>query len=370
MAKKETESAREKRIKDICAAINEGSFGGENKDAVTWLGSSDSFGVERFSTGCQELDLALGGGWPKGRFIEIFGGEMVGKSTMVLHALAEYQKKWPEDDIALCDVEYTFAENYAQAIGVNTKFLLVNQPESGKQALNVITELIQKGVKCIVVDSVAALTTGTDNDGDIGDQSMGEQARMVSPALRKLTQEAGKHGTTIFWTNQIREKIGIQWGDKTTTPGGRALKHYASVRVHMKSLGAVREGTGDEKVAVCMKVKAEVKKSKVSPPFRTAEFFITFGHGVDQIASVVDSALACGVLTKRGAWFSFDGQNIGQGRADLLDLLRKDANLTDQIKNKIVAAPVVRVPVITDNVEESDEDSVIPDTTKVEIADA
>ena len=367
MAKKDV-SAREKRIAEICAKINDGAFGGSNKDAVTWLGSDDAIGVERFSTGCLELDKALCGGWPKGRFIEIFGAEMTGKSTMVLHALAEYQKKYPDDDIALVDVEYTFDQEYAAAVGVNTKFLLVNQPETGDQALNVIRQLIQNGVKCIVVDSVAALTTKAENEGDIGDQQMADQARMVSRALRTLTQDAGKFGVTIFWTNQVRDKIGISYGDKTTTPAGRALKHYASVRIHMKSLGTVKEKIDGEDVAVCMKSRADVKKSKVSPPFRTAEFFITFGHGVDKVASLFEMALSAGAIEKRGNRIVFAGEIIGAGRQAALDFIREHDDIAEKIRQALATAkPVVRSPVVSDDEKpEANDEDAIPDTTQVE----
>lgn len=369
MAKKDN-PARAKRIADICATINEGAFGGSNKDAVTWLGSNDAIGVERFSTGCIELDEKLGGGWPKGRFIEIFGAEMTGKSTMVLHAIAEFQKKFPDEEVALVDVEYTFDQEYATAVGVDTKFMIVNQPETGDQALNVIRQLIQNGVKCIVVDSVAALTTKAENENEIGDQQMADQARMVSRALRTLTQDAGKFGVTIFWTNQVRDKIGIMWGDKTTTPAGRALKHYASVRIHMKSLGAVKEKINGEDVAVCMKTKADVKKSKVSPPFRSAEFFITFGHGIDKVASVFEAALAAGVIEKKGNRIVFEGEVIGAGRQSALDFMRENADVTEKMRETLsTAKPIVRVPVEANVVEEAiDEDAMIPDTTKVEEA--
>lgn len=322
---------REARIKAICESINKGTFGGEKHDAVTYLGSGDSVTMERFSSGCSSLDDALGGGWPKGRFIEVFGPESGGKTTLVLHAVAEHQKKYPDEDVGLIDSEFAFDEEYARALGVNTKHLIVNQPESGEQALNVLSLLIKSGVKCLVVDSVAALTTKAELDGDIGDTHVGEQARLMSQALRRLVQEAGSRDTTVFWTNQVREKIGIMWGDKSTTPAGRALKHYASIRVNVVRIGTVKEKINGEDVAVCNRTKADVKKNKTAPPFRVAEFYISYGHGIDTAAALLDGALARKVITKRGSWFFFNGEQLSQGRMDMLDVMRKDTELNQKI---------------------------------------
>ena len=323
---------REERIRGICDSINKGDFGGEKEDAVTYLGSSESVSMERFPSGCSDLDDALGGGWPKGRFIEIFGPESGGKTTLVLHAVAEHQKKYPDEDVALIDTEFAFDEEYAKALGVDTRYLIVCQPESGEQALNVLSQLIKKGVKCLVVDSVAALTTKAELEGDIGDIHVGEQARLMSQALRRLVQETGSRGTTVFWTNQVREKIGIVWGDKNTTPAGHALKHYASIRVNVVRIGTVKEKINGEDIAVCNKTKADVKKNKTAPPFRVAEFYISYGHGIDTAAALLDGALARKVITKRGAWLFCDGEQVAQGRMAVLDLIR-----TDPVWNKKIS---------------------------------
>lgn len=346
MAKqKEIKDERAERLSKICSAINKSGFGGENKDAVTWLGSRDRIDIRRFSSGCLEIDEALGGGWPKGRFIEIFGPESGGKTTLVLHAIAEHQRAFPEEDCALIDTEFSFDEAYAQQVGVDTRYLIVHQPDSGEQALNILKLLIQNGVTCVVVDSVAALTTKAELEGDIGDSHVGEQARLMSQSLKQLAAEAGKRLATVFWTNQIREKIGVMWGDKTTTPAGRALRHYASVRAHIVAIGKVKE----KEIIVCSRNKLSVKKNKVAPPFRTAEFCISFGHGIDTIAATLDTAIAKKVIERRGSWLAFDGEQLGQGRAITLDLMRKDAELTKRIANKVLAA------------KEAGVDSIVPD---------
>lgn len=330
--------SREERIRAICESVNKGAFGGEKHDAVSYLGSGDSVAMERFPSGCPALDDALGGGWPKGRFVEVFGPESGGKTTLVLHAVAEHQKKYPDEDCGLIDSEFAFDEEYAKALGVNTTYLIVNQPESGEQALNVLSQLIKQGVRCLVVDSVAALTTKAELDGDIGDIHVGEQARLMSQALRRLVQEAGSRDTTIFWTNQVREKIGIMWGDKSTTPAGRALKHYASIRANVVRIGTVKEKINGEDVAVCNKTKVDVKKNKTAPPFRVAEFYISYGHGIDMAAAVLDAALALKVITKRGAWFFFLDEQVGQGRLPVLELLRTDAELNQKVIKAIEEA--------------------------------
>jgi len=325
---------RAERISKICATINESTYGGENHDAVTWLGSRDAISIERFSSGCPDLDDALGGGWPKGRFIELFGPEAGGKTTLALHGIAGHQIVYPDEDCGLIDTEYSFDEEYAQALGVETKYLMVHQPDSGEQALNVLSMMIQNGLKCVVVDSVAALTPKSELEGDVGSGSgMAEQARMMSISLRRITTEAGSHGVTVFWTNQLREKIGILFGDNKTTPAGHALKHYASIRVNIKRTKTIKKGPEGAQIAVSSRTKADVKKNKTAPPFRTAEFYITYGIGIDIPAAILDGALSHDIITKRGAWFSFEGEQIAQGREKSLDRLRTDTELFEKIKN-------------------------------------
>ena len=356
MAKKQEKTdARAERLSKICETINKGTFGGSGKDAVTWLGSRDVIEVERFSSGCIDIDEALGGGWPKGRFVEVFGPESGGKTTATLHAVAEHQKKYPDEDCALIDTEFSFDESYAKRIGVNTKYMIVHQPESGEQALNILKQLLQAGVSCIVVDSVAALTTKAELEGDIGDTHVGEQARLMSQALKQLAAEAGKRGATVFWTNQIREKIGISYGDKTTTPAGRALRHYASIRVHIRSIGKVKEKVNGEDVVVSSRNKIDVKKNKVAPPFKTAEFCISFGYGIDTIAAVLDTAIAMKIIDKRGSWLIYGTEQLGQGRAIVLDRMRKDTELVTTLSEAIAKAKEAGVePIVADDVEVQD----------------
>lgn len=344
MAKKMETDVREKRLRDICAVINQGVFGGDSHDAVTYLGSRESVALERFPSGSPALDEALGGGWPKGRFVEIFGPESGGKTSLALHAIAEHQRKYPDEDIALVDSEYSFDEEYAANLGVQTKWLVVNQPSSGVQALNVMRQLIQNGVKCLVVDSVAALTTQAEMEGDLGDQQVADQARMMSRALRTLTTEAGSRKVTIFFTNQVREKIGVMYGDHTTTPAGRALKHYASIRVQISKIGVVKDKVGGEDVVVSAKTKAVVKKNKTAPPFRQAEFCISFGHGIDYVAEVVDTAIELKVIEKRGSWFSFPGtgEQLAQGRMEVLEMVRNGPEWLKKISEAVDAAKVAK----------------------------
>lgn len=372
MAAKKKSDDRAARLSKICDTINKGSFGGGNKDAITWVGSSDTFDIERFPSGCSDLDDALGGGWPKGRIMELYGPESGGKTTTALHAIAEYQKMYPEEDIALIDTEFAFDNIYAEVIGVDTSYLLVHQPENGIQALNVMRELVRAGIGMIILDSVAALTTVEELTGDIGDQTMGAQARMMSSALRQLQSDIGKYSTTVFFTNQIREKIGVTWGDNTTTPAGRALKHYASIRVAIRRIGNVKEG----EVIVSAKTKADVKKNKTAPPFKQAEFNITFGIGIDTVASVLDSAIALGVIDKRGSWLSMDGDQLGQGRAKVLDMMRNDNELTEKVSEKIegakssgVKAKKTEKPVIKRPSGSSSDDADAIDSPEVEVKD-
>jgi len=330
---------RADRISAICATINKSTYGGDNNDAVTWLGSRDAVRMERFPSGCPDLDDALGGGWPKGRFIELFGPEAGGKTTLALHAVAEHQIAYPDEDCGLIDAEYSFDEEYASRLGVNTKYMVVHQPDSGEQALNVMSMLIQSGLKLIVVDSVAALTPKSELEGAVGEGSgMAEQARIMSMALRRLTTEAGSRGVTVFWTNQLREKLGVLFGDNTTTPAGRALKHYASIRVNVKRIGTVKRGAKESAVAVSNKTRADVKKNKTAPPFRKAEFYISYGIGIDIVAGILDNALAYDVVKKRGSWLSFDGENVAQGREASLDRLRAEEGLFKRLKTVTLEA--------------------------------
>ena len=346
---KNTKLTREERIAKMCETINKGEHGGEGNDALTWLGSRESKAMERFSAGDEEINKALGGGWPRGRFIEIYGPESGGKSTCCLHAIAEFQKKYPDDDVALIDTEYSFDEEYAKALGVNTRWLMVHQPDNGTQALNVLDQLIKLGVALVIVDSVAALTTKEELDGNLGDAQVAEQARLMSRALRRLTTEAGKRKTTVFWTNQIRELIGVTYGDKTTTPAGRALKHYASIRCAIRRIGTEKEKVDGEEIAVSSLTKIDVKKNKTAPPFRTAQFHISYGRGIDPVVSTFDAAVKRKVIDKKGSWFSFNGDNIAQGRYAALVELQENEDLYKEVKASLEQAIADKKPVVKDD---------------------
>jgi recombination protein RecA len=332
MAKKEKTITREDRIKNICDSINQGKFGGENKDAVTYLGSREVKEIERFSTGSPDLDAALGGGLPKGRFIELFGAESSGKTTLCYHMIKEFQKAFPEDEIALIDSEYAFDEAYAEKIGVDTRYIIVNQPECGEQAMNIMEELIvQGGVRLIIVDSVAALTTRAEIEGEHGKDHMAQLARLMSNSLKKLAAASGRTGTTIVFTNQIREKIGVTYGETKTTPGGHALKFYASIRINLRRMDSEKEKINGEEVRISNRVRAEVKKNKTAPPFRSADFHITFGIGIDAVTAYFMAAVNRKILEKKGAWFSYDDSNLGQGKSASINKLREDEELYAEI---------------------------------------
>ena len=306
------DKAREGRIKKICAAVNSGQFGGANKDALQYFGGGVDRRVRRFSSGHPSIDDALGGGWPIGRVIEVYGPESGGKTTACLHAVAEHQMAFPDEDIAFIDVEHSLDQEYAEALGVDLEPLMICQPESGEQAVNVLRQLIALGVKLIVVDSVAALTTTNEMGGDIGDDHMAERARLMNRTLRMITADAGKRGCTVFFTNQIYEKIGVTYGEKTTTPGGRALKFYASVRAEIRRIGSEKESAADDADVVGAKTKFTVKKNKTAPPFRVATITLTFGVGFDRVIGVLDAAVDAKVVQKRGSWFSFGDEQIGR----------------------------------------------------------
>ena len=361
---------RKVRLDKICKSVNSGNWGGDNHDAVTFLGDGNSRKMERFSSGSVELDDALGGGYPESRFIEVYGDMSSGKSTITYHAIAEFQKKYPDADVALIDVEYSLDMDYLRKLGVNLEYLIICQPESGDQALNVARSLVNNGVKLIVVDSVAALVPAAELAGEIGDAGVGQQARLMSQTMRILNTESGKRGCTIIWTNQIRDKIGgMSWGPKTTTSGGKALGFYSSIRCQVARTGSVKEKIDGIDIPVSNNVKVTVTKNKTFSPYRVAEFVIAFGHGIDRLAGVFDRAIKYGVIEQKGSWFSAFGEQIGQGRMNAMDMLRNNpdylAKIDDEVKNVIASGEkpskagkgVKRVPV-TDEETESDDTTV------------
>ncbi len=298
------------------------------KGSVMKLGSKSKIEVEAVSTGSLGLDIALGiGGLPKGRVVEIYGPESSGKTTLALHVVAEVQKNG--GTAAFVDAEHALDPAYARKLGVNLDDLLVSQPDTGEQALEITDTLVRSGaVDVIVIDSVAALTPRAEIEGEMGDSLPGLQARLMSQALRKLTASISKAGTLVIFINQIRMKIGVMYGSPETTTGGNALKFYASVRLDIRRTGSVK--IRDEIVGNNVRVK--VVKNKVAPPFREVEFDIMYGEGISKLGEIIDLGVKAGVIDKSGSWFSFGDQRIGQGRDNVREFLKKNADIAGQIE--------------------------------------
>ena len=320
---------QEKR-KALDAAMSqiEKQFG---KGSVMKLGDYKSMNVEAISTGALNLDIALGiGGIPKGRIVEIFGPESSGKTTLALHAVAETQKKGGE--AAFIDAEHALDPSYAKKIGVDIDNLIVSQPDTGEQALEIAEALIRSGaIDIVVVDSVAALVPKAEIDGDMGDSHIGLQARLMSQALRKLAGTVNKTNATIIFINQLREKVGIMFGNPETTPGGRALKYYASVRMDIRRVEALKQDGN----VIGNRTRVKVVKNKVAPPFREAEFDIIYGKGISKEGSVLDLAVDLNIIEKSGSWFSYKGERIGQGRENIKKLLETDSKLMTEVETKV-----------------------------------
>lgn len=303
--------------------------------AIMRLGDDDvAAQIDAISTGALTLDLALGiGGVPRGRVIEIFGPESSGKTTLMLHIVANAQKEG--GTAAFIDVEHALDPGYAKKIGVKTDELLVSQPSSGEEALNIAETLVKSNaLDVVVIDSVAALAPRAELEGEMGDSHVGLQARLMSQALRKLTAAINQTQTCCLFTNQIREKIGVMFGSPETTPGGRALKFYASVRLDIRRIATLKNTAGD---ATGIRCKVKVVKNKVAPPFANAEFDINYAEGVSWVGSVLDGAMQYGLIEKRGSWLSYDGQQLGQGRDAACELLRADAGLCEKLVEQVKA---------------------------------
>ena len=302
------------------------------KGAIMRLGDDKVEDVQVISTGSVTLNLALGvGGYPRGRVIEIYGPESSGKTTLAIHAMAEVQKQG--GIAAIIDAEHAFDRFYAEKLGVDTNNLLIAQPDSGEQALEIADKLISSAaVDLIVVDSVAALTPKAEIDGDMGDNKVGLQARLMSQALRKLTATINKTQTTCIFINQLREKIGVMFGNPETTTGGNALKFYASVRLDIRRVSQIKDG---EEI-IGSQVRVKVVKNKVTPPFKKAEFDLMFNEGISRSGEIVDLGVAKGILQKSGSWFSYNGQKLAQGRDAVKKLLQENPDLADEIEAKIM----------------------------------
>ncbi len=301
--------------------------------SIMKLGEAHHANVEVVPSGALSLDLALGGGYPKGRIIEIYGPESSGKTTLTLHAIAEVQKKG--GTAAFIDAEHALDPAYAKRLGVDTENLLVSQPDNGEQALEIVETLVRSNaVDIVVVDSVAALVPQAEIEGDMGDSHMGLQARLMSQALRKLTGIIDKSKTTVFFINQIRMKIGVMFGNPETTTGGNALKFYASVRADIRRTGQIKEG---EEI-IGNRTKVKIVKNKIAPPFRTAEFDIMYNKGISKTGDTLDLAVQYNVVDKSGAWFAYANEKIGQGREASKKYLEEHQDILAEIDGKVRAA--------------------------------
>ena len=301
------------------------------KGAVMKLGDNAQEQIEAIPSGSIGIDLALGmGGYPKGRIVEIYGPESSGKTTLAIHAIAECQKQG--GICAIIDAEHAFDKFYAEALGVDTENLLISQPDHGEQGLEIADNLIRSGaIDLIVIDSVAALTPRSEIEGEMGDSNVGVQARLMSKALRKLTATISKTGCCCIFINQLREKIGVMFGNPETTTGGNALKFYASVRIDIRRTQQIKDGEN----AVGNRAKVKIVKNKVAPPFRQAEFDIIFGHGISKIGEMIDLGVDLNVVKKSGSWFSYGETKLGQGREAVKQLLDDNPELADEIEAKV-----------------------------------
>ena len=322
------DNSEKRKALDAAMSQIEKQFG---KGSVMKLGDYKSMNVEAISTGALNLDIALGiGGIPRGRIIEIYGPESSGKTTLALHAVAEAQKKGGE--AAFIDAEHALDPSYAKKIGVDIDNLIVSQPDTGEQALEIAEALIRSGaIDVIVVDSVAALVPKAEIDGDMGDAHVGLQARLMSQALRKLAGTINKTNATIIFINKLKKKVGIMFGNPETTAGGRALKYYASVRMDIRRIEAIKQ---DGEV-VGNRTRVKVVKNKVAPPFREAEFDIVYGKGISKEGSVLDLAVSLDIIEKSGSWFSYNGEKIGQGRENVKKYLLENPKFMADVEKKV-----------------------------------
>ena len=336
MAKKEgteQQTAQQEKMKALMAAMAkiEKDFG---KGSIMKMGDEKIENVEVISTGSIGLNAALGvGGYPKGRIIEIYGPESSGKTTLAIHAIAECQKNGGL--AAFIDAEHAFDRFYAEKLGVDIDNLYISQPDSGEQALEIADQLIRSSaIDLLVVDSVAALTPKKEIEGDMGDSAVGLHARLMSQALRKLTGTIAKTNTTCIFINQLREKIGVMFGNPETTTGGNALKFYASVRLDIRKVTAIKDGDN----VIGNQVRVKVVKNKVAPPFRKTEFEITFGEGISKIGEIVELGVEYDIIQKSGSWFSYNGTRLAQGRDAVKELLKDNPELCEELEGKIMQA--------------------------------
>jgi recombination protein RecA len=356
MATKTESNDKQKALSLVLTQI-ERNFG---KGSIMRLGDANRMVVETIASGALTLDLALGGGIPKGRVVEIYGPESAGKTTLALHAISECQKAGGV--AAFVDAEHALDPVYAGHLGVDIDNLLVSQPDTGEAALEIVDQLVRSSaIDIIVVDSVAALVPRAEIEGEMGDSHVGLQARLMSQALRKITGSIGKSGCTVIFLNQLRQKIGVTYGSPETTTGGQALKFYASVRLDIRRIQTLKKGT--EEFGIRAKVK--VAKNKIAPPFRIAEFDIIFGKGISNLGCVVDLAEETGVLVRKGAWYSYAGDNISQGRDNAIKYLEEKPDFAKQVEQEVrqklevgavVSSNTIKVEESSDDDDEDDDE--------------
>ncbi len=353
MATQITNSPEKEKALNLVLNQIERSFG---KGSIMRLGDAARMKVETISSGAITLDLALGGGLPKGRVIEIYGPESAGKTTLALHAVAEVQKNGGV--AAYVDAEHALDPTYSAALGVDINNLLISQPDNGESALEIVDQLVRSSaVDIVVIDSVAALVPRAEIEGEMGDNQVGLQARLMSKALRKVAGNIGKSGCTVIFLNQLRQKIGVTYGSPEVTTGGNALKFYASVRLDIRRIQTLKKGSEGE---YGIRVKVKVAKNKVAPPFRIAEFDIIFGQGISRLGCLVDLAEQTGVINRKGAWYSYNGDNIGQGRDNTIKYMEDKPEFAEkidkQVREQLDMGAVVQANSVTPIETEEDEE--------------
>ncbi len=328
-----SEQNDKKKALELAVAQIEKNFG---KGAIMNMGNGKQSAIETIPTGCLSLDVALGGGVPRGRIVEIFGPESSGKTTLTLHIVAEAQKKGGQ--CAFVDAEHALDPEYAQKIGVDLNSLLISQPDSGEQALEIVETLVHSNaLDVIVVDSVAALTPRAEIEGDMGDAHMGLQARLMSQALRKLTAAINRSKTTVIFINQLRMKIGVMFGNPETTTGGNALKFYSSVRMDIRSIGRIEDKSGEEKKLIGNRVRVKVVKNKIAPPFKLAEFDIMYNRGISFCGDLLDLSTKYNITRKSGAFYSFKDTKLGQGRENSKRFMAENPKILKEMEKETLA---------------------------------